>query len=521
VGAVATTTRANLIVNSSFESSLVGWSATRSTLSRAALANAPDGKFVAEVTLTKGTSYSINTTAPVVSKTAAGTGYLGYAFVAAAAVSTVGKRVAIVVRETNRAGKVLRLNTSPKVRLAVKSQLLALSFTTLQSGRRLGVQVVEYGAAKGDRIYVDDVQLYDLGATPTSPRITNLPSAPLSGGAFTPVVSTTGDGTRSVNSSTPGICAVASGVVHFVNTGTCTLTAHVTAGVHFLAATGLPQSFVVGRAGSAPAHILLVMEENQGYAATLGSCGSGSPDPYFCSLASSFTSLTSWYATMHPSLPNYLASTSGSTQGCTSDSCAPSLSGNNLGNQLSSAGVPWTAYMESMPTACYSGATSGEYAMKHNPFEYFLDNRSSCHELPYPGAAGVVSSLDVANAPRFVWVTPNLINDMHDGSVRQGDAWLSANLPGILKSTWFTNFRSTVIVTMDENSVQSTGSCCGDATGGRVPMVVISSNAKGRGSVATVGNQYGTLRTIEEAFNLSLLGAASNPANGDLAAYFG
>ena len=52
-------------------------------------------------------------------------------------------------------------------------------------------------------------------------------------------------------------------------------------------------------------------------------------------------------------------------------------------------------------------------------------------------------------------------------------------------------------------------------------MVVISNNAKGRGGVATVGNQYGTLRTIEEAFNLSLLGAASNPANGDLSAYFG
>src|SRR5579864_3664159 len=71
-------------------------------------------------------------------------------------------------------------------------------------------------------------------------------------------------------------------------------------------------------AGSSPPHVLVVMLENQGYGATLGSCGS---DPYLCSLASSYASDTSWYGVTHPSLPNYLTATTGSTQGCASDTC--------------------------------------------------------------------------------------------------------------------------------------------------------------------------------------------------------
>jgi len=39
--------------------------------------------------------------------------------------------------------------------------------------------------------------------------------------------------------------------------------------------------------------------------------------------------------------------------------------------------------------------------------------------------------------------------------------------------------------------------------------------------VALTGNHYGDLRTIEKAYGLPLLGAASNSANGDLSSLFG
>jgi acid phosphatase len=156
--------------------------------------------------------------------------------------------------------------------------------------------------------------------------------------------------------------------------------------------------------------------------------------------------------------------------------------------------------------------------LKHNPFIYFKDNLApaTCRILPYPGVSSMVSTLTGANAPDYAWITPNLNDDMHDGTVTQGDNWLKTNLAPVLASSWFTNFNSTVIVTMDENTGDNSG-----AGGGHVPLVIISSNAKGHGSIALTGNHYGTLRSIEEADGLSLLGGASNSANGDLSSLFG
>jgi hypothetical protein len=271
-----------------------------------------------------------------------------------------------------------------------------------------------------------------------------------------------------------------------------------------------------------PPHVMVIMEENQGYAATLGSCGSGSPDPYLCSLASTYASATAWYGVEHPSQPNYVDIVSGGNQGCTSDFCVPAsaYSVPDLGAQLSSAGIPWTAYMESMPSACYAGNQSGEYVLKHNPFVVFQADMppNVCHIQPYPGATGLVSALDAAGAPDFVWITPNLMDDMHDGTIQQGDQWLQANLAGVLTSPWFQD-NGTVIITMDEGTDDS--GCCGVASGGQIPMVVISSNSSGRGNIALTGDHFGTLRSIEEAYGLSLLGAAANSANGDVSSLFG
>jgi phosphatidylinositol-3-phosphatase len=272
-------------------------------------------------------------------------------------------------------------------------------------------------------------------------------------------------------------------------------------------------------------HVMVIMEENRGYAATLGSC---SADPYFCSLAAGFVSATSWYGISHPSAPNYLAIDSGSIQGITSD-CTPDGGGcgpfasPDLGTQLSGAGIPWVAYMEGMASACDRVGGSGGYAEKHDPFMYFLGNRGSAcatHVLPYPGAAAVVTTLDSAAPPDFVWITPNLANDMHDGSVARGDAWLRSNVSAVLSSAWFA-VDGTVIITMDENDAAPSGSCCGNASGGQVPMVVISAKARGRGAITVPGDQYVTLRSIEEVFGLNLLQNAAHSGDGDLRTLFG
>jgi len=249
-------------------------------------------------------------------------------------------------------------------------------------------------------------------------------------------------------------------------------------------------------------HVLVIMEENKGYAATLGKC---SADPYFCSLASKYASFTNSHGVSHPSEPNYVAFDSGGINGCTTDgSCAAnSLSQTDLGGQLTAADVPWVDWQESMPSACFTGGSSGGYALKHNAFQMFKDNQATCHSLPYPGSSAAVSALDGASAPDFAWISPNLTDDMHDGTVQQGDAWLKANLSPILASSWFLDYKSTVIVTMDE----------GDAGGAnQIPTVVISSHAAGVGGVGTSINHYAVLRAIEGVYGLGYLGnAASAP----------
>lgn len=51
-------------------------------------------------------------------------------------------------------------------------------------------------------------------------------------------------------------------------------------------------------------------------------------------------------------------------------------------------------------------------------------------------------------------------------------------------------------------------------------MIVISAGTRGRGSIAAVGDHYSTLRAIELAYGLPLLGAAA-PAAGELSALLG
>ncbi len=94
-----------------------------------------------------------------------------------------------------------------------------------------------------------DIGAYDTDAdpaTPTTPTISNLPASGTYGGGFTAVVSTNGDGTTSVTSSTPSVCTVSGFSVSYIAVGTCTLTPHVTAGTVYRAASGSPVSVAVG-----------------------------------------------------------------------------------------------------------------------------------------------------------------------------------------------------------------------------------------------------------------------------------
>ncbi len=87
-------------------------------------------------------------------------------------------------------------------------------------------------------------------AAPSTPTVTNLPTAAVEFAGFTANIATNGDGTTFVVSNSPGVCSVESDgqTVLFLTTGACTVTAGVGIGTDYQAATGKEQTFQVGPA---------------------------------------------------------------------------------------------------------------------------------------------------------------------------------------------------------------------------------------------------------------------------------
>src|SRR5207302_722373 len=103
---------------------------------------------------------------------------------------------------------------------------------------------------------------------------------------------------------------------------------------------------------AAASRVVVLVMENAESGSVLGSPSA----PYVSSLVSRYGVATRSYAITHPSLPNYLALTSGSTQGVESDCTNCHFAAANLVDQLQRAGISWKAYLEGVPGACFRGA---------------------------------------------------------------------------------------------------------------------------------------------------------------------
>jgi acid phosphatase len=215
-------------------------------------------------------------------------------------------------------------------------------------------------------------------------------------------------------------------------------------------------------------HILVVMEENHSYSEVMGN----SAMPYFNSLASQYGLATQYFANAHPSLPDYFVLTTGLTE-TLDDNFAGTISDDNVVRELVKAGKTWKSYAESLPSPGYIGGDSGLYARRHNPFTYFSDVQNDSSQ-----AANIVPftqfATDLASntLPQYSFIVPNLMDDAHDGSLAQADAWLQTNIAPLLSSSAFQS-GGLLIITFDE----------GDQSdimhgGGQVATLIISPTGK-------------------------------------------
>jgi phosphatidylinositol-3-phosphatase len=259
-------------------------------------------------------------------------------------------------------------------------------------------------------------------------------------------------------------------------------------------------------------HVIWIFMENHSYSTIVGA----SAAPYFNTLARECGLATNYHNITHPSLANYIAATSGLAYSSLADfipDCTPGgkceTSATSLFAQVSS----WKSYEETMPKACYR-SNSGNYAVRHNPAVYYTTLKGcSSDDVSYSQLAG---NLAHNQLPEFSFITPNLIDDMHNGTVADGNSWLSKNLPTILNSSEYENGSTVVFITFDEGSDvgnYGNGEHCATNTSDvscHIPTFIISPSTKAGARSGTLFNHYSLLATTEQILHLSKLGLASS-----------
>ena len=231
-----------------------------------------------------------------------------------------------------------------------------------------------------------------------------------------------------------------------------------------------------------PPHVFVIVMENSSLSAALQA-------PYVASLSRQYALLTNYHPVGKPSLPNYLALTSGSTWGVQDDRYHQ-LPAEDIGHQLTAAGKSWRAYMEQMTGDCFYSPYP--YALKHNPFAYYGGGCPS-NVVPFTQLASDLAG----DTPQYNWITPNLCHDGHDCTFNQSDDWLRATVPTILASqAWRSG--GVLFLLWDESD-----------TGGNdaIPAIVISPSLRAHSS-SQYYDHYSTLATSEDMLGVPRLGAA-------------
>lgn len=250
-----------------------------------------------------------------------------------------------------------------------------------------------------------------------------------------------------------------------------------------------------------PDHVVIAIYENHGDSSVVGSPKA----PYINSLAADpyAARFTQSYALTHPSQPNYIMLFSGSNQGVTNDAVPANLPFKtaNLGAALLAKGVSFHAYSEDLPSAGFTGASNKGYARKHAPWVNWQG--STVNGIPAAAHDPLTAfPSDYSKLAKVTFVVPNLINDMHDGTVQQGDAWLKANLDGYIQ--WAKAHNSLFILTFDEDEGVN-----GGATSNRIPTLFVGQMVK-QGAYASKITHYDVLRTLEDMYGTAHSGAAAD-----------
>ncbi|GAA5017191.1 alkaline phosphatase family protein [Terrabacter aeriphilus] len=231
--------------------------------------------------------------------------------------------------------------------------------------------------------------------------------------------------------------------------------------------------------------------------------------PWTAALGRQFGAATSYRAVTHPSLPNYLAMTGGSTAGIVDDdppathtTDEPSVFGQAL-----SLGGTARLYAEGMPGTCAT-TSSGTYAVRHNPWAYHLSERAACTQYDVPLTS---LSTDAASGqlPNAGMVVPDVCNDAHDCGLGVADHWLETQVEAVMAGPDWRAGRLAIVVTADED----------DRHHGNVVLTTVAHPSLHGVVVTTPLDHYSLARLYSEVLGAPPLGRAATATS--MASAFG
>lgn len=238
------------------------------------------------------------------------------------------------------------------------------------------------------------------------------------------------------------------------------------------------------------AHVVVVVEENRSQANIIGNKAA----PFINALAAGGAMMAQSFAETHPSEPNYLAMFAGSTFGLTKDSCPVEVGAQpNLASELLAAGRTFGGYAEDLPAVGSTVCTAGKYGRKHVPWVNFSNVPPSV-SVPF---SAFPQPANYASLPTVSFVIPNNDNNMHDGSIAQGDAWLNSRMAAY--ANWAKANNSLLIVTWDEDD---------GGPRNQIPTVFYGAHVQPGTSNETISH-YNVLSTLEEMYGLPKTGYAA------------
>ena len=257
-------------------------------------------------------------------------------------------------------------------------------------------------------------------------------------------------------------------------------------------------------------HVWLVTEENHSYEDVMASM------PYLVSVANQYGLATQYYSDMHNSISALMHLTAGQTV-TTNDSTTSIFDVDNIVRRMLPKGLTFRSYQEELPYAGFSGISSNEYVKRHNPLVYFTDVANSSlkyHSVPYTQLSSDLSNHATGN---LNYVTPDLMNDAHDGTMGAADSWLKQHLPVILAQPEFQSGGDGLLfIVFDEGNLSTDNRCSAtdsSGCGGRVATVVIGPKIR-RGYRSTVWhNHESRLKTVCLALGTSGCPGAASTAS--------